>query len=359
MKVVIRTDASIEIGTGHVMRCMTLAKQLRNEGATVTFLCRNFPGNSTVYIAQEGFEVVCLPFVGEVDNVEWIRNNWEQDAEDTKSILDELHQEIDVLIVDHYGIDARWETKMRSSVNKIMVIDDLADRPRDCDLLLDQNYYLNMEKRYKGLIPDHCHQMIGPDNVLLRDEFLQGEFEPRVRTGEINNILVFFGGTDPTGETLKTLEAIRKIYIPEIEINVVVGGVNPKRHEIEQICSEMQNTNFYCQVSNMAELMWKADFAIGAGGSTTWERCFLGLPSLTVIVAENQYELTKAISEQGTSVNIGWSSEVGLIEIKKVLTEILQDPIQLKNMSMKCFKAMDQKKVRNYPVLKKIMEMCF
>ena len=191
MKVVIRTDASIEIGTGHVMRCITLAKQLRGKGATVTFLCREFPGNSMAFIAQEGFKVVSLPFVGEINNIDWIRKNWQQDADDTKSVLEDLHHVVDVLIVDHYGLDARWEKKLKSYVNKMMVIDDLADRPHDCDLLLDQNYYLNIDDRYKGLVPDDCVQLLGPDYVLLRDEFLTIDTTPIKRTGEINNILSF------------------------------------------------------------------------------------------------------------------------------------------------------------------------
>ena len=351
MNVVIRTDASIGIGTGHVMRCLTLAKQLERHGVEVTFICRNLEGNSNTYLQSQGMRIVILPSAE--NNV-----NWKLDALETITIIKALNIEVDLVIVDHYGLDSHWESELRHYTRHLMVIDDLADRPHDCDLLLDQNYYLDMKERYKRLVPDHCVQMLGPDYVLLRDEFLQAANEPRERTGEIKNILVFFGGTDPTEETIKALEAIKELDISEIEINVVVGASNPKCHEIKLMCEGMLNTSFHCQVSNMAELMWKADLAIGAGGSMTWERCFLGLPSLTIVVAVNQSELTKAIAKLGTSVNMGWYRDIGVIEIKKTLNEILQTPFELKGMEKRCFEVINRKKVLNYPVAEKIVEMC-
>lgn len=358
MNVVFRTDASIEIGTGHVMRCLTLAKQLERHAVEVTFICREFEGSSISYLQSQGIKVIILPPVEKkIADLQWIRDGWEIDARETISIIKEMDNEIDLIIVDHYGLDNRWESLLRSCAKHIMVIDDLADRVHDCDYLLDQNFYINMNERYIGLVPDQCLKMLGPDYVLLRDEFLQVANRNRERTGEINNILIFFGGTDPTGETLKALEAVIELNIPEVEVNVVVGALNPKRNEIEQLCKEIPNVNFHCQINNMAELMVKADLAIGAGGTTTWERCFLGLPSLTIIVAENQIELTKAIAKEGASIIIGWGTEVGVKEIKKTLSKIKEKPLHMKDMSARCFEVLDQKKISNQPVLKKILEM--
>lgn len=357
MNIVIRTDASIEIGTGHVMRCLTLAKQLKRHGVEVTFICRKFEGNSISYLRSQGMRVTSLPSTEKkVHDVQWTGDNWELDARETMAIIKEMNNAIDLIIVDHYGLDSRWESLLRRSTIHIMVIDDLADRLHDCDLILDQNYYLNMNERYTGLVPDHCLQMLGPDYVLLRDEFLQIAHESRERTEEINNILVFFGGTDPTGETIKALEAIKELNISKI--NVVVGTSNPKRLEIEKICDEMPNTNFYCQVNNMAKLMREADLAIGAGGSTTWERCYLGLPSITLVVAENQCELTRGASLLGISINLGWSNEIGVKQLVNSLTNVLNDPLQIQNMSSRCFRVMDHNTIGNYPVLTKILEIC-
>lgn len=350
MNIVIRTDASITIGTGHVMRCLTLAKQLKRHGVQVTFVCRNLEGNSISYLQSQGLCVATLP--SDETNL-----HWKLDAEDTIAAIKEMDNEVDLIIVDHYGLDRRWETELRNYAKRIMAIDDLADRLHNCDLLLDQNYYLDMKERYKGLVPNHCVQMLGPNYVLLRDEFLQITNKPRERTGEINNILVFFGGTDPTGETIKTLKAIRELDILQIEINVVVGASNPRCHEIELMCEGMVNTNFYCQVSNMAELMWKADLAIGAGGSTTWERCLVGLPSLTVVLAGNQLELTRTMANQGATIYLGESSELTKKSFHEAIEEIIQNPNYLQTMTEKCGKIIDIRTVKEMPVIKSILEL--
>ena len=350
MNVVIRTDASIAIGTGHVMRCLTLAKQLKRHGVEVTFVCLNLEGNSISYLQGQGIRTAALPVM---EN----KIEWQLDAEETITIIKEMEIEVDLIIVDHYGLDSRWESELRYHTKRIMVIDDLADRPHNCDLLLDQNFYLDRNERYKGLVPNHCIQMLGPDYVLLRDEFLQLANRPRQRTGEVHNILVFFGGTDPTDETTKTLDAIKELHIVQIEINVVVGAANPKHKEIELMCEEMVNTNFYCQVSNMAELMWKADFTIGAGGASTWERCFLELPSLTIITASNQIEVTNAIEDAGGTVCLGMSSEVNKKKVQSSLSNLIKNPQKLLDMSSKCHQIINPRRIETSPIIDKLMKV--
>lgn len=358
MNIVIRTDASIQIGTGHVMRCLTLAKKLQRRGATVTFICRDFEGSSISYLRGQGVSVHSLPAIlSKESDIYWTKMNWRIDVEETIIEIKELNEAVDLVIVDHYGLDSRWESDMRNVAKKIMVIDDLADRLHDCDLLLDQNYYLNMEERYNELVPAHCVQMLGPNYVLLRDEFIQMANKPRKRTGEVKNILVFFGGTDPTGETIKALKAIKELDIPKIKINVVVGASNPRRLEVEQLCSEMPNANYYCQVSNMAELMWEADLSIGAGGATTWERCFLGLPALVVVVAENQFELTMVVAKQGALMSLGSGIRLTKKVIKKVLMGLIQNPSQRVIMNKRCVELINCKIVEKYPVTSEILEL--
>ncbi|MHC8517588.1 UDP-2,4-diacetamido-2,4,6-trideoxy-beta-L-altropyranose hydrolase [Sporosarcina sp. ITBMC105] len=348
MNVVIRTDASITIGTGHVVRCLTLANQLKRHGAQVTFVCRILEGDSITYLQSQGIRVLTLTSIdGHYD--------WQLDAEETIKILKEMDDEVDLIIVDHYKLDCRWESELRQYTRSIMVIDDLADRSHNCDLLLDQNYYSNAHERYKGLVPDHCVLMLGPDYVLLREEFFNLTNEPRKRTGEINNILVFFGGTDPTGETIKVLEAIKDFIIPEI--NVIVGSSNPMRYEIEQICRSMPNTTFHCQVNNMAELMWKADLAIGAGGATTWERCFLSLPSITVVIAENQLELTRTIAKEGATIYLGKVQALTKENYQKSIMKSIQNPESMKVMSRKCMELLNVNEVRKSLVTKKVLEL--
>lgn len=320
MEILIRTDASQQIGSGHIMRCLTLANELTQK-AQVSFICRELTGNMCDYIEQQGYIVHRLP-LPETDD-------WQTDAKQTTAILAAENSVIDWLIVDHYGLDAQWETTMRPYVRKIMVIDDMANRRHDCDILLDQNLYMDMESRYQDLVPNNCQQLLGPKYALLRPEFLAARNTLRKRDGNIKRLLIFMGGSDPTNETTKTLEAIKLLNRLEIAVDVVVGASNPHQEQIKQLCISLPNAAYYCQVSNMAELMVKADLAIGAGGSTNWERCCLGLPSLVVTIAENQEELTHTLHEQGYLISLGQKHKVSSKIISQKLYEILNNPEQV------------------------------
>ena len=167
MRVAIRTDASVDIGSGHVMRCLALADALRAGGEDIAFVCSETEGNLCDLIRQNDFGVFRLPPQGD------LRAHWQQDAERTSDVLDTIWAHTDWLLVDHYQLDARWENALRATGVKIMAIDDIADRPHDCDLLLDQNFCRNMDGRYDGLLPQHANRLLGPNYALLRQEFSQ------------------------------------------------------------------------------------------------------------------------------------------------------------------------------------------
>ncbi|MCM3024004.1 UDP-2,4-diacetamido-2,4,6-trideoxy-beta-L-altropyranose hydrolase [Heyndrickxia ginsengihumi] len=358
MNIVIRTDSSVEIGTGHVMRCLTLAKQLMQFGANVSFICRDFPGNNSSYIKEQGFSVYKLRSRCTEHHWQWVKEYWETDVEETLAILNGFNQKPHLLIVDHYGLDSRWEDKLRAHVKNIMVIDDLADRPHNCDVLLDQNYYLNMRDRYRALVPDACFQLLGPNYVLLRDEFLSIDTENIQRDGKIHNVLVFFGGTDPTAETMKTLQALHELHFPSLAIHVVVGATNPNKKQIKDVCAKMPQTFYYCQIDHMADLMMKTDLAIGAGGTTTWERCYLQLPSLTAIIADNQVEVTKAVAAKGATISLGRTNEFDKVTIKKEMISLIKNKERLREMSENCKGIVDGSIVKGRPVARFVMELC-
>lgn len=348
MRFVFRVDSSTRIGTGHLMRCLTLASALKNEGAEIYFISRELPGNLCHFIENKGYKVYRLPYNNElVDNKNykehesWLGVNWSRDTEETSNILISIGGKIDCFIVDHYAIDSKWERKIRPFVKKIMVIDDLADRSHDCDILLDQNYYPNLENRYDGLVPGHCKKLLGPKYALLRPEFIEARKNLRVRDGRVNKILIFFGGTDPTNETEKALEAIRLLKRPDIGIDVVVGEANQNKEKIKEICNSMENVVFHCQVENMAQLMVEADLAIGAGGATTWERCYLGLPTITVVVADNQAEIAKAVAQTGAIWNLGLGECVSSYDYFVSINKGINNPILLKSMERSALKLME------------------
>lgn len=329
------------------MRCLALAEELRDAGTTVGFLCREHPGNLNGKLRARGFEVHPLPLdpawrprVGDGNGVRehqgGLGTTWENDACQVESILATAGKQdaIDWLIVDHYALDARWERRMRPYVGKIMAIDDLADRPHDCDLLLDQNFYRDMELRYEGLTPARCQKLLGPKYALLRKEFRLARQNLRQRIGAVNRILVFFAGADPTNETAKAVKAVQLLEKPEIAVDVVVAEMNQQRGHIHELTATTPNATFYCQPENVAELMAKADLSVGASGSTTWERCCLGLPTLVVPLAANQQAVARDLAEEGAVFLLGQlGSNLQVEDYRRNLEFLISNPPLLKHSS--------------------------
>lgn len=293
MKIAFRVDASPDIGTGHVMRCITLAKAFKKQDAEITFVSRQLTENLQDAIRLEGFSLKLLSYsldnnIDELKHAQWLGTSQLLDAKATIEIIKE--ETFDWIVTDSYALDYRWHKQIRPYTKKIMVIDDIADREHDCDILLDQNYYSDMQARYQNKVPQSCQLLLGPKYALLREEFSELRKLASVRTGDVNRILVSFGGIDPENYTEKTILALADINQYKFEVDVVIGTQHPKKNEIQQLCSQLSYV-LHIQTNNMAELMLNADLAIGAGGSTTWERCCLGLPAITIPIAENQEEL--------------------------------------------------------------------
>lgn len=314
MVIVFRVDSSQQIGSGHVMRCLTLAERFRSKRkAEVIFLMRDLDGNLIDLVKKQEYKVNVLPRSAhdyDLSGYEaWLTVPQELDAEQSISCLSGMGI-VDLLVVDSYAIDILWENKLRPYSKKIMAIDDLANRRHDCDILLDQNLYEDMDTRYKYLGPGNCKLYLGPKYALLRKEFYAAKKSMKNRTGKLNNILVFFGGVDATNETSKTLKALMMLNNKELEINVVVGDANPHKEEVKQLCRYSDKWHYYCQVNNMAELMAEADLAIGAGGTATWERCFLGLPAIVIAVADNQIEGCEVLAKHNVIKYLGFHKDV-------------------------------------------------
>lgn len=311
-----RTDATGRVGTGHFMRCLTLAEELKQRGARIRFVSRDLPAHLCDMLKARGMELMPLggnvaeDTSGDLAHSEWLGTSQAQDARDTAQALS--GQAWDWLVVDHYALDARWEALLRGSARQIMVIDDIADRQHDCDVLLDQNYYSDMQTRYAGKVPEHCRLLLGPRYALLRDEFRKLREQVKPRTGEIRRILVFFGGVDADNYTGLAIEALAGLDIKGVAVDVVIGAQHPRRSEIEDACM-MQGYSCHVQTSRMAELMAAADLAIGAGGSATWERCCMGLPALSICTAKNQRKQIADAADVGLLYAL--SAESGSVDL--------------------------------------------
>ena len=282
---VIRADASEQIGSGHLMRCLTLADRMRCEGTDVHFICRDLVGNLNHLVREQGFPLHVLPRHADDPSLSgyaaWLTVAQETDARETGEVLCTLAP-IMRLVVDSYALDEVWERIVRPLVGEIFVIDDLANRKHDCDILLDQNFYRTMQHRYDGLVPPSCKLLLGPSYALLREEFYAAKKKLRRRDGHLRRILVF-----------------------------------------------------YCAVSNMADFMATADLCLGAGGTTTWERCFLGLPAIVTAIAENQLEICRDCADAGLIYYLGRWDEVTANDIASAVSDTM-DMHHLRRLQKAC-----------------------
>ena len=345
-RILFRCDASLSIGSGHVMRCFRLAKELKARGAQIVFVCRDHPGNLFQIIEAE-FILVPLPYqesFSAIDDYEsvspsrepysaWLGGSQVDDARRTFELLgDHRYLDSNWIIVDHYAIDHLWEKEFFAqfaSANiespKLLVIDDLADRFHACDALLDQNYFGDLtESRYQSLVPSSCKQFLGPHYALVGPEYAVLRKQVRSRE-EISRILLFFGGVDSQGMTLKALEALSMPSLSHLHVDVVIGSQNPYSKEIEQLAIRRLHTKIHRYLNTLAELVLTADLAIGAGGSSTWERACLDLPSLVVVSAINQLPFTQYLDAAGFVQYLGHANDVNAQNIYESVLKLLKN----------------------------------
>jgi len=355
-RIVFRTDANHVIGTGHFVRCLTLADEMRRRGAHICFVSRDLPLYMQEMLTARGVIYLALPKLDAVQNKDelphstWLQTSQSHDAEQTLEVLGAIMW--DWLVVDHYALDHRFETPLRAVVQHVLVIDDLADRMHDCDVLLDQNFYRNHEQRYFGKVPTHCNLLLGPSFALLRPEFKTKRKQVLARTGVVQNILVFFGGVDADNLTGQVLDLLISLNL-DVQVNVVIGLHHPRKEKIQKKCEQHK---YICHVetNQMAGLMAEADLAIGAGGSATWERCALGLPAIVIATAHHQTKAAEDLSEIGVSRYLGYWPELKIKEILWHLKKTIEDKKLMHEASVKSLNLVDGNGVKK--VLNIILE---
>jgi UDP-2,4-diacetamido-2,4,6-trideoxy-beta-L-altropyranose hydrolase len=295
MNVVFRVDSSIQMGIGHVMRCLTLAQVLKENGENIEFICRKHKGSLIDKIRSNGFIVHELGLLEETEvdtslaHSHWLGATQQQDANDCIDIL--KAKTLDWLIVDHYALDEQWQKRLKPYCEKLMVIDDLADRKHQCDILLDQTFG-RQQGDYSELTPKGCKLLLGSKYALLRPEFAKWRTYSLERRSklEFKKLLINMGGVDVDNVTEKILDRLELCRLSnDMNITVVMGGSAPYLESVKSKSIMLPyKTEVKVDVGNMAELMANADISIGASGATTWERCCLGLPTIQLITAYNQ-----------------------------------------------------------------------
>ena len=348
MRIAFRMDFSARIGGGHLMRCLTLANLLKHRGAECCFITGATTTALIEKINDQGHKVVALherddseaPVV-RIPNAPgyeaWLPVHWSVDAQATQSAL-RGEGDFDWLIVDHYALDANWESAVRSQVKQLMVIDDLANRPHDCDLLLDQNYHADPTSRYAGRVPQHCDLLLGPRYALLRPEF-HAMHNRRQKRQRVSSILIFFGSVDITDESRRVLRIFAAHTEWDVDIDVVTGSLNPNLTSLQSECAAMSRCSLHVDTPDMARLVAAADLAIGAGGSHSWERACVGVPSIVIATAANQIEVAESLACTGAHLYLGPSGSVTETHLRSAielffLTPTLLDFFSTQSMSL-------------------------
>lgn len=346
IRIAIRADASLQMGTGHVMRCLTLANALRDEGSECHFICRNQPGDLIDYVRQQGHNIHMLENTSasfesssreEAGSVlahsGWLGASQAQDAVLCANILAVIEPQW--LVVDHYALDARWEKQLKPYYHRLLVIDDLADRPHQCDVLLDQTLGRD-PLDYQTWVPADCSVLCGAQYALLRPEFtaLRPYSLQRRLSAPLRHILVSMGGVDKDNATGQILTALATVELPaDCTITVVMGTTAPWLETIQRQAARMPvATLVRSGVSDMAQLMTDSDLAIGAAGATSWERCCLGLPTIMVVLAANQHQVAAGLQNAQAVRVLAVPQDIPLA-LPKLMKELLQSTGQLHQMS--------------------------
>lgn len=343
MKFIFRTDASAQIGAGHVMRCLTLAEFLHSKGHQCEFICKDLIGNLSWRICRAGFlchlitendKQLCNENkLNEGDYSDWSDACIALDTRQTVEIV--KNDKVDWLIVDNYFLDYRWETQLTNYVDKIMVIDDLANRRHCCDLLLDQTLDRNVSA-YNGLVTNYVTMLCGSNYILLRPEFFEFREASLARriVPVFKNLLVSLGGMDENNITSSILKILPEASLPQdLRITVLLEETAPWLSSVHKLASFLPwDTQVLSSVDNVAELMVQSDLAIGAAGTSSWERCSLGLPTILLVLAENQQEIARKLLHHGAVFSIDHVNNLDG-ELIEILSRIHEAPHLLADMS--------------------------
>lgn len=309
---IVRADTETRIGTGHVMRCLALAQAWLDSGGDAGFVMAMGAPVLETRLKSEGIEIFKISTqagsindaVQTVDLAKKKRANW--------------------VVLDGYHFDSSYQRKIKDSGHQLMVVDDMAHLDHYyADIVLNQNTH---SESLKYTFESYTKLLLGPKYILLRREFLKWRGWSRRIPEVASKVLVTMGGSDPENVTLKVIQALQGVVVPDLEVKIVVGPSNPYLHELQ---SEIRNLRFKTGIlhnaKNIPELMAWADVAVSAGGSTCWELCFMGLPNVILFFAENQRPIAERLDGIGGGINLGLHDRLITEEIAVVLERLIKE----------------------------------
>lgn len=344
MNVAIRADASEEMGTGHLKRCLSLADAFAKLGAEVCFVIRQHDGVAERIMAATEYRVLWLPAVQSelapkidyVPHAGWSQAGWRRDAEETGAVLDDR---VPIwLIVDHYAFDARWHREIKAKLGcSILAIDDLGDRSLAADLLLDANAAVSHADKYVGKLSSDTRMLAGPRFAPLSTAYRDAR--RYVFSSDVRSIGIFMGGTDAGGASTKVLRALREEAGFRGKVELVTTSSNARRAELAESCARDGNAVLSVDLPELSAFYARHDLQIGAGGTSSYERCCIGVPTVAVVLAANQLAVVPILIKLGVVAGAGIAVTgaddllPGLPALGDVVRGLLADPQQRRTLS--------------------------
>ncbi len=307
---VIRADASTQIGTGHAMRCLALAQAWQSaEGETIFVTAMKAPALEA-RLKDEGIRVIHL-------------STYPGGVEDAAQTAELAHQtNAQWIVVDGYQFGDSYQRVIKRSGLRLLFVDDYGHSASYCaDIVLNQNIYA-----HEGLYADREAQtrlLLGTPYVLLRQEFLRWRGYGRQNLSGAPKVLVTLGGSDVANVTLKVVHGLQLAAVDDLQASVVVGSAYPHFEELEMAVRNYPFVRLERNVLDMPRLMAWADVAVSAAGTTCWELAFMGLPSLIMVLADNQRLVAEKLDAAGAAVLVGWGEQVSPVEVSEALVQLL------------------------------------
>jgi len=312
-KAVFRADAGTDIGGGHVTRCLTLARALQNRGWTCNFVSIAGSRDVVSELAEDSAGMI------EINPDKW---------NSTASLC--VTDRPDLLVIDHYGLDAKFESDARQHAGLVMAIEDRPGRYHDCDILFDQTFGRRPDAYRKYMANPDATVLAGSQYALLRPSFSRFRAKALGRSRKnVERVLISFGATDPFGLAAPAARAALKAGVSDVDI--AVGRACPHLPELQDVAGLHDRVSLHVD-ADIASLMAGSDVSVGAGGATAWERCCLGLPSIIAVLAENQSDVAAALEAAGAAT-IFDNSEAGWSTLPDKLGKLISSADRLQRMS--------------------------
>jgi UDP-2,4-diacetamido-2,4,6-trideoxy-beta-L-altropyranose hydrolase len=306
--IAIRADGGPETGMGHIMRCLSLAKEFKRAGCTVCFFSKYEEGIRK--ISSEGFEIIEL----------------------------ESYKNFNLMVIDTYNVSEKYFFDLRSQINKLAYLDDINKFDYPVDILINGNItgeYFGYKKYCENEV-----MLLGPKYNLIRDEFKS--IPARVINDEINEIMLTTGGSDPYDLSIKFTNLFSEnTNLKDLKLNVIVGSLFKNKSKLRDLSEKNKNIVLHENVKNISEIMLRSDIAISSGGSTLYELCACGTPTLAFVMADNQEFLVEKMAELGFVESLGWYNALAEEYLAKSIKELCNDYDKRKEVSKRMQELVD------------------